>query len=61
MGTFAGDDLINDTAWLVDKCRRLAVEADEPEVRRLWALARTHYENAGMWAVKAATTEPVPQ
>ena len=30
MGTFAGDDLINDTAWLVDKCRRLAVEADDP-------------------------------
>jgi hypothetical protein len=26
-----------------------------PEVNRLWALAQTHYEDAAMWAVKAAT------
>jgi hypothetical protein len=58
MSTQAGDDLINDTAWLVDKCRKLATETDEPEVRRLWNLARTHYENAGVYVAKAATYEP---
>lgn len=25
------------------------------EIARLWALAQTHYEDAAMWAVKAAT------
>jgi hypothetical protein len=28
-----------------------------PEVNRLWSLAQTHYEDAAMWAVKAATAE----
>jgi hypothetical protein len=30
-------------------------EGDKNEVKRLCALAQTHYEDAAMWAVKAAT------
>jgi len=54
----AGDDLVNDTAYLADKCRRLARDASDPDVRRMWALAQEHYENAGAWAVKASTAAP---
>jgi hypothetical protein len=32
-------------------------QTDDPEIRRLWALAMTAYEEAAMWAVKAATAE----
>jgi hypothetical protein len=35
---------------LVDQLR-----GENPEVNRLVALAQTHYEDAAMWAVKAAT------
>jgi hypothetical protein len=30
------------------------------ETNRLWSLAMTHYEDAAMWAVKAATTSKKP-
>ena len=48
------------TAELVDLCQRHVIESgekysDAAEQRRLWELAQTHYENAAMWAVKAAT------
>lgn len=39
-------ELIN----LIEKC-----PSEEPEVRRLIALALTDYENAATWAVKAMT------
>jgi hypothetical protein len=44
------------SAGLIDLCEanRNAGSADK-EAQRLWALAQTHYEDAAMWAVKAAT------
>lgn len=44
------------TAELIDLCEqgRNAGSADG-EHQRLWSLAQTHYEDAAMWAVKAAT------
>lgn len=50
------------TAALIDICEDLgkspAVDyPDDSEVRRLVALAQTAYEEAAMWAVKAATAE----
>ena len=39
------------SAELIDLCEEL--KAKDP---RLAALAQTHYEDAAMWAVKAATT-----
>ena len=44
------------TADLIDLCNEGFEKVDDVEERRLWALAQTHYENAAMWAVKAATT-----
>ncbi len=46
-------DLIKQkTAELIDMCETL-----KPNDARLVALAQTHYEDAAMWAVKAATTK----
>lgn len=51
------DDVVSlikmETARLIDMCEGL--DRADPEVRRLVALAMTHYEDAAMWAVKAAT------
>jgi hypothetical protein len=33
------------------------VAAPNPEIIRLWSLAQTHFEDAAMWGVKAATAE----
>ncbi len=44
------DDIKQRTADLIDECERL--KAKDP---RLAALAQTAYEEACMWAVKAAT------
>ena len=41
------------TAELIDLCGSKALKGSEEQ--RLWALAMTHYEDAAMWAVKAAT------
>lgn len=53
----SADGLVNQikqkSAELIDLCSR---EVANPEEGRLWALAMTHYEDAAMWAVKAATT-----
>ena len=46
------DAIKMDTAALIDVCESL--KAKDP---RLAALAQTAYEEAAMWAVKAATTE----
>lgn len=58
----AVDQIKQKTAELIDLCSRLpGPEKDKgesayAEFRRLMALAQTHYEDAAMWAVKAATT-----
>lgn len=51
-----GSDLVVDeikkkSAELIDLCETL-----KPLDARLASLAQTHYEDAAMWAVKAATT-----
>lgn len=45
------------TAELIDLCeqQKPVTEFGPSEAPRLWALAQTHYEDAAMWAVKAAT------
>ena len=47
------------TADLIDLCEELKYSRGmdaQQEQSRLVALAQTHYEDAAMWAVKAATT-----
>jgi hypothetical protein len=52
----SGNDLVDEikqlTANLIDLCEARLKPLDP----RLAALAQTHYEDAAMWAVKAATT-----
>jgi hypothetical protein len=44
------------SAELIDLCQSLKDKGSaDAEHQRLWALAQTHYEDAAMWAVKAAT------
>jgi hypothetical protein len=44
------------TADLIDLCETCKHQGSKDgEHQRLWALAQTHYEDAAMWAVKAAT------
>jgi len=48
----------NETAKLINVCEEMKPRADEPvdgEKMRLIALAQTSFEEAAMWAVKAAT------
>jgi len=54
------DEIKRAAADLIDLCETLAAPAGSPpdivgEVLRLRALAQTHFEDAAMWAVKAAT------
>jgi hypothetical protein len=44
------------TADLIDLCEEGRGKTNDGEEIRLWALAMTQYEDAAMWAVKAATT-----
>ncbi len=44
------------TADLIDICNSEMSKSPSAEEGRLWSLAMTHYEDAAMWAVKAATT-----
>jgi hypothetical protein len=48
------------TADLIDICHegrnKVENKVGGGEEARLWALAMTHFEDAAMWAVKAATT-----
>ncbi len=44
------DQIKQKSAELIDLCEEL-----KPKDPRLAALAQTHYEDAAMWAVKAAT------
>lgn len=54
-----GDSLVDeiklDTAELIDLCEENKTAINGDEVNRLWSLAQTAYEEAAMWAVKAAT------
>jgi hypothetical protein len=51
------DKIKRHTADLIDICHDESLKGEhDHEVNRLWALAMTHYEDAAMWAVKAATT-----
>jgi hypothetical protein len=50
----AVDAIKQDTASLIDACEALRTGTN-PEVERLISLAQTAYEEAAMWAVKAAT------
>jgi len=45
------------SAELIDLCESHKATPGGPqgEANRLWSLAQTHYEDAAMWAVKAAT------
>jgi hypothetical protein len=45
------------TADLIDICNdENGKRNNGPEEGRLWSLAMSHYEDAAMWAVKAATS-----
>lgn len=44
------------SAELIDLCESARNNGSAAgEQQRLWSLAQTHYEDAAMWAVKAAT------
>jgi hypothetical protein len=56
------DQIKQKTAELIDIIEAMKLSAQktgsQSEVIRLCALAQTHYEDAAMWGVKAATHEP---
>jgi len=56
----SGNELVDKikryTADLIDLCNAEQDKHEDPEKGRLYSLAMTHYEDAAMWAVKAATT-----
>ena len=66
----SGDETVTEikakTAELIDLCNsHVENRVQIPEIPigeeiRLWALAMTHFEDAAMWAVKAATKKPRP-
>lgn len=49
------DDIKEKTAFLIDTLQELKDTAKDSEQARCAALAQTAYEEAAMWAVKAAT------
>lgn len=50
-------DIKRHTAAIIDLCEKLRDNyPGNHEANRLISLAQTHYEDAAMWAVKAATT-----
>ena len=52
----AVDMIKQNTAKLIDLCEELGSQTTDDEIGRLIALAMTNYEEAAMWAVKAATS-----
>ncbi len=54
-GTEIVDQIKQKSAELIDLCGSLPTEVGPSEKNRLIALAQTTYEEAAMWAVKAAT------
>lgn len=55
------DDFKLATASLINMCNAGLTATAEPEEKRLWSLAMTHYEDAAMWAVKASTYQQAMQ
>lgn len=55
------DDLVDrlkrKTAELIDLCDAIESHEAHGEIARCVSLAMTHYEDAAMWAVKAATAK----
>ena len=54
------DQIKQKSAELIDLCSQQEKQPGTPyngEIGRLWSIAMTHYEDAAMWAVKAATAE----
>lgn len=51
------DQIKKKSAELIDLCHGMADKTSNPEKGRLISLAMTHYEDAAMWAVKAATAK----
>lgn len=49
------DQIKQKSAELIDLCDRQTAEHGADEVNRLWSIAQHHYEEAAMWAAKAAT------
>jgi hypothetical protein len=54
------DQVKQKTAELIDMCQSIRPTSKDDskragEINRLLSLAQTHYEDAAMWAVKAAT------
>ena len=56
----AVDKIKRQTADLIDLCAEMMDKTDDGETVRLISLAATAYEEAAMWAVKAATA-PKPK
>jgi hypothetical protein len=54
------DEIKKLAAEFIDLCNHLQDPDADGEVKRLWALATTHIEDAAMWAVKAATKPKLP-
>jgi hypothetical protein len=50
------DQIKQKAAEIIDLCEAGRINGSiDKEHQRLWALAQTHFEDAAMWAVKAAT------
>lgn len=54
-GNVAVNEIKQRAAELIDFIEGVSINSDNPEVKRLAALAMTHFEDGAMWAVKAAT------
>ena len=54
------DKIKRHTANLIDLCDEGRNKGSDSEEGRLWSLAMTAYEEAAMWATKAATAEKKP-
>lgn len=57
-GSHAVNGLKSTVAGLIDQLQAVADQSDNPEVKRLCALAQTDLESAAMWGVKALTKKP---
>jgi hypothetical protein len=56
---FHVDNIKGRTADLIDLCSDIKAASSNSETARLCSLAQTAYEEAAMWAVKAATADDV--
>lgn len=50
------DKIKQKSAELIDLCEENKGRINSEHAGRLWNLAQTHFEDAAMWAVKAATS-----